>query len=534
MAPRVRLPAGGGAAIGLALSAAVTVLPAVSVLPAATRPAAPAAARSPRDPALQALRARFVERAQRGAWPSLALAVVRDGRVEWLEAFGWADRSRGAAATPSTLYALGSLSKSITATAVLQLVERGRVRLEDPIVRYGVRLPDPLGVASGATVDRLLRMTAGVPHGKWQAPAASRAPLPTTADLLSRFGGPVAAPGERYLYSNLSYGALELVVAHGAARSFDAFLREELFAPLGMSRSGTGPGPAADSDLARKHGADGLPFASDYRFLPPGGGGLYSCAADLARFALLHLGALDGAGLPTRAGLRRWHDATAPGEPSHQRYFAGWGVIDDGATRSLLSDGQVAGSNTALLLLPQARLGVVCLVNRTGSDALELAVEIVDALRPGYRAAFFRYVEEFERAESGFSSVGVQALAGRWRGTAWTGATPRALEVETTADGSTRWRFAGLAPVALDGAAFSSGPETHLHGIRFAPPGLVGTLPGVDLIRGELRDGARLEIQLSPRGPELVGGATNYLGDDMVPVVIRLEREARDPGAPGP
>lgn len=527
MAPRSRRGDGSGVVLGFALVAAVTVLP------PGTLPVVPAAPVAPRDPALQALRAQLAVRADQGAWPSLALAVVREGQVEWLEAFGWADRSRRAAATPQTVYALGSLSKSITATAVLQLVERGRVSLDDPVARHGVRLPDPLGIGSGATVGHLLRMTAGIPHGKWQEPATSRAAASTATALLARFGGPVAAPGSRYLYSNLSYGALELVVASASGRSFEAFLDGELFAPLGMRRSGAHLDPAWTPDVALKHDAEGRPLALDYRFLPAGGGGLYSCAADLARFALLHLGRIGGAGLPTSAGLLRWHDAAAPGQPSDQRYFAGWGVIDDGSTRSLLSDGQVLGSNTALVLLPEQQLGVVCLVNRTGSDALELAVEVVDALRPGYRAAFWRYVEAYERAESMRPDEGLAALTGRWRGTAHAGGGPRALEVEVAADGKTRWGFAGLAPVALEDAAFTTGPETVFRGIRFAPSGLVGRLPGVDLVHGELRGDARLEIQLVPRGEALLGGGTNYLGDDMVPVVIRLEREARSPERPG-
>ncbi len=529
MHPLARLPRGpGGAALGSALAVAL------AVLPPAAGPIPPAGGVAPSDPALHTLRGRLTERAAQGAWPSLALAVVQDGRIEWLEAFGWADRSRGVAATPATVYALGSLSKSITATAVLQLVERGRVGLDDPVARHGVRLPDPLGLASGATVGHLLRMTAGIPHGKWQEQAPLPADSLSTGELLARFGGPIAAPGERYLYSNLSYGALELVVASGSGRDFAAFLGAELFAPLGMRRSGARLDPAWSPDLARKHGGDGRPLASDYRFLPPGGGGLYSCAADLARFALLHLGALAGPGLPARAGLQRWHDASAPGEPSDRRYFAGWGVVDDGSTRSLLSDGQVAGSNTALLLLPEQRLGVVCLVNRTGGDALELAVEVVDALRPGYRSAFWRYVEEFERAESAAPADGLAALAGRWRGTAWSGAAPRALRVEVAPDGTARWSFDGIAPVVLEAASFATGREAVFRGIRFAPPGLVGTLPGIDLVRGEVREGARLEIQLAPRDGALVGAGTDFLGDDMVPVVIRLMPEEPASGRPGP
>ncbi len=524
MRARSRRVAGLAVLLGAGLGAfGSAALP--SAAPAAKGPAASSATVVPADSALRALRQKLRDRAGTGAWPSLTVALVRGGRIEWLEGFGWADRERRIAATPDTVYSLGSLSKSITATALLRLVEQGRVRLDDPVGKHGVRLPDPLGLVAGLEVRHLLRMTGGIPHGKWQEPVEGGGEGRTARQLLERFGGPVAAPGERYLYSNLSFGALEIVVANAAGVSFEAYLRDQLFAPLGMRRSAARIDPKWRGELARKYDSEGRPLDADYRFLPVGGGGLYASAADLARYALLHLGALAGDALPSRAGIERLHAAEAPGEPSHRRYMAGWGVVDDGFSRSLLSDGQVEGANTALLLLPEQGLGVVCLVNRSGSDALEVAIEIADALRPGYRDAFLRYVEQYERAEAAPGAGGLAALEGSWRGDAWCGGAKHPIRMSVVADAPPRMTVAGIDAGEVLEASFSERADATLHGIRFAAPGFTGIVHGVDLDGGRRRAGARLEVQLVRRGGALVGAGMNFLGDDTLPVVIRLERE---------
>jgi CubicO group peptidase (beta-lactamase class C family) len=96
---------------------------------------------------------------------SVAVAVARDGVVLWEEGFGHADLARRIPATPSTLYSVASISKPITATAVMQLVERGRVDLDRPIDGYlgAMRVTGLAGDASGVTVRRVLSHTAGLP-----------------------------------------------------------------------------------------------------------------------------------------------------------------------------------------------------------------------------------------------------------------------------------------------------------------------------------------------------------------------------------
>ena len=90
------------------------------------------------DPMFETIRANILERVESGEIPSMAVAVSQRGEIIWEEAFGWADRESGIPATPETVYPLGSLSKSITATGIMILVERGVIGLDDPVGNPGV------------------------------------------------------------------------------------------------------------------------------------------------------------------------------------------------------------------------------------------------------------------------------------------------------------------------------------------------------------------------------------------------------------
>jgi CubicO group peptidase (beta-lactamase class C family) len=86
-------------------------------------------------------------------------------------------------------------------------------------------------------------MTGGIPHDRWQQPIGKASRGTGTDALLAVYGGPVSRPSEQFLYSNMSFGALEVVIEHGSSRPFGDFLRDDVFGPLRMSRSGAVPDP---------------------------------------------------------------------------------------------------------------------------------------------------------------------------------------------------------------------------------------------------------------------------------------------------
>jgi uncharacterized protein YbbC (DUF1343 family)/CubicO group peptidase (beta-lactamase class C family) len=236
----------------------------------------------------------------RGEVPGAVLIVVRAGSVVLRKAYGLRAREpRAVPMTVDTVFDLASLTKPIaTASAVLWLVERGKLKLSDPARRW---LPEfQGGDRDRITVEQLLLHTAGLPADNALAdyqdgPARALGRLQRLPLL--------RPPGEAHLYSDIGYILLGAIVERVAGEPLDAFAQKNLFAPLGMRDTGFRPGSAL-ADRAAPTERDGGAFLQgivhDPRARALGGvaghAGLFSTADDLARFARMILGGgeLDG------------------------------------------------------------------------------------------------------------------------------------------------------------------------------------------------------------------------------------------------
>lgn len=220
-------------------------------------------------------------RAQRGGRaPSLVAGIVRDRRLAW-------SAGRGAVPDPhdDVQYRLGSITKTVTAVAVLRLRDEGRLDLDDAFEQY---VPGtPLG---NRTVGQLLSHMAGAgaegPSQWWE-----RVPGTSLRELgLSSADAPLAA-GRRFHYSNLGFALLGSLVAGLRSRPWEDVVRDEVLLPLGMARTSTRPVPPAAQGYAVHPWADLLldePEHDAVAMAPAGQ--LWSTLADLARFAAFLLG----------------------------------------------------------------------------------------------------------------------------------------------------------------------------------------------------------------------------------------------------
>jgi N-acyl-D-amino-acid deacylase len=183
--------------------------------------------------------------------PGGALAVAKNGRVIYTRGYGWADREKKIKASADTLFRIASLSKPITAVAVLKLVEQERLNLEDhPYELLKLHLFRPAETTlderwKQITIRHLLQHTAGWDRNQsfdpmfrpTQIAAELKAPSPASAWSVIRYmlGQPLDfSPGERYAYSNFGYCLLGRVIEQVTKQRYEAYLRQTILAPLGI------------------------------------------------------------------------------------------------------------------------------------------------------------------------------------------------------------------------------------------------------------------------------------------------------------
>jgi CubicO group peptidase (beta-lactamase class C family) len=161
------------------------------------------------------------------------LLVERDGKVILSRGYGIVDRARHRHATTRTPYILGSLSKQFTAAAAYKLESQGRLRTSDSLGQW---YPEAPADKRGITIDQLIHHTSGLPYlnrGDMYDSISVDSMVHETFTYPLQF-----APGSRYSYSSPGYDLLGAIIERASGRSFDAYLRSEIFEPAGMRETG--------------------------------------------------------------------------------------------------------------------------------------------------------------------------------------------------------------------------------------------------------------------------------------------------------
>ena len=233
--------------------------------------------------------------------------VVTKDRIAHLETTGLADVASKRPMTPDTMFWIASMTKPVTGVAILMLQDDGKLKVTDPVAKYLPEFADlktPSGKPANLTITQILTHTSGL--GEATGPAAQQAK--TLADLVPIWlAAPMQyEPGERWRYTQSGINAASRIVEVVSGVTFDVFLQQRLFDPLGMKSTTFYLTDEQRARLAtayaknKETGAlDAVPPRADFgpRNRPPqGNGGLYSTARDYARFAqmLLNGGVLEG------------------------------------------------------------------------------------------------------------------------------------------------------------------------------------------------------------------------------------------------
>ena len=188
----------------------------------------------------KSLEARIIE-CMRGRVPGLSIAVVRPDGIRWIQGFGLADLSTQTPAAPDTVYLWFSMTKIATATAVLQLMERRLVSLDDPVVRHYPPFATlrPSSSAEQVTIRHLLSHSSGLANPipvKWVRLAGEPAPESGVflRALLARYAHLKFPPDTKASYSNLGFLVLGEVIKSVSGQPYEEYVRRSILTPLGM------------------------------------------------------------------------------------------------------------------------------------------------------------------------------------------------------------------------------------------------------------------------------------------------------------
>jgi len=331
--------------------------------------------------------------------PGIAVGVIDNGQVVYARGFGETIAGSGAAVTPETVFKIASNSKAMTASVLARLVQAGKLRWDDPVVKYlpDFAMHDPW-VTQHMRVRDLLVHNSGLPEGGgdlmlWPEPNRF-----TRADIIHGLKFIVPAYGFRagYAYDNLLYVVAGEVAAAAGGASYEELVRREIFQPLGLARCVVGEfDRSALGNVAQPHmrsGDGNVAMREDDTIIPAitsaAAGGIRCSLADMLRWAgnwlqptpaqLQWLGPEQRAQLwaartpmPISALRRRWDDT------HYYAYAFGFRLADVDGQWTVSHTGTLGGMYSMMMLLPDRRSGFVIMINGDGGSARTVLGEVL-------------------------------------------------------------------------------------------------------------------------------------------------------------
>jgi CubicO group peptidase (beta-lactamase class C family) len=333
--------------------------------------------------------------------PGLAVGVVIDGELVHAKGYGVVDIETKTAPDGDTTYRIGSITKSFAALAVLALRDDGVLQLDDPLVRWipeAASLIYPTRDARPITLRQLLTHTSGLPRDANFKKAA------TEAELLAQLAGMTLEnpPGQEFVYSNLGFALLGIVVSRASHATFADVIAKRVFGPLGMTASAFDAAPK----LAPAYEEDGRTRKAEIDLLgvAHGAGGITSSMRDMARYVAFQLSAYpphggDDSGPVRRATIRESHATgfangarivpranAKPDEPALQLVASTYGFGWQHATTCEYGDlvehnGAIDSYRASVQLLVRHGVGVIVLSNFGNANPTRVGERVLDELR---------------------------------------------------------------------------------------------------------------------------------------------------------
>lgn len=366
----------------LFLSRIALTLPALALLLFFLRGPAQAASGQSVDDAMSSFEDQIEELMEAWRTPGLAVAVVKDGKLAYAKGFGYRDRDEGVEVTDETLFPIGSCTKAFTATALSLLGDDGKLDLDAPVLDSipWFRMADAYATQNVTARDMLLHRT-GLP--RYDSFLALRPDLSRKELVEALRHLPPDKPFRyAFAYDNVMYTAAGFLLEQVSKKSWEDFVRERLFAPIGIEAA-----LFSVKDLEKERNAakpysvvDGKITEVPYAVLDAVGpaGSIVSNVKEMAKWILFNLnkGKVDGTQVVSEKAMA---DVQTPGimtgkagspEMPFSAYALGWGATVYRGHKLLIHDGETDGFHSSFSFMPDDNLGVVILSNRSDGSGL--------------------------------------------------------------------------------------------------------------------------------------------------------------------
>ena len=326
----------------------------------------PATAQAPADAQIVSKINEYMDAATRIDHFSGTVLVARDGKPVVSKGYGMANYEWSIPNAPDTVFRLGSITKQFTSAAIMLLQERGKLNVSDPVCKYVADCP---AAWEQVTIKHLLTHTSGIPSYTAFPGFEKTALLPMKpAELLAEYRSkPLEfAPGEKFNYSNSGYHLLGLIIEKISGQTYEDFLVENIFKPLGLNQTGYDRTNRIIKGRAAGYDRDGDSVANTTyidMWIPYAAGSLYSTTGDLLKWEQ----ALYTEKLLTRKSLDEMFT------PFKGTYAYGWGVGKRFEHKSISHGGSINGFSTYLARYPDDRVTVIVLSNVQGASTEKIA-----------------------------------------------------------------------------------------------------------------------------------------------------------------
>jgi serine beta-lactamase-like protein LACTB len=304
----------------------------------------------------------------RNSVPGISLAIAMNGKIQWTGGFGMADLENFVPMTASTRVRLASISKPMTATAVMQLVEQGKIDLDSPISRYVPQFPQKQWPV---TVRQLMSHTAGI-RGYLGNEMSSTTHYTDHVTPMGVFAGDALLfePGTKYSYSTYGYTVIGAMVEALTHEKLVDYLREHVFVPAGMETIGEDsvysliPHRGRGYQLRPNGVVENCDLADTSNKIA--GGGLISAVTDLVRFAL----ALNEGKLVRSQTLKAMWTATKLPDGTAAPYGLGFEIRQADGLNTVGHTGGQRGTTTNLVILPEKGIVFAYMMNLESAHAM--------------------------------------------------------------------------------------------------------------------------------------------------------------------